>query len=159
MPFGEIPIELARESKSGALSDCSSDHCSVSDALSPDLLKSFACTFNIASNRIVNHKRWCRYHWADQISLLCKILYSHCYDFCISVDRSRIAFEMCPKSENMHIHCVLNVMYLDDVNDLVSTINDKYSPKDYITFLAEEVYDTAGWLRYMRKNSSGVNIH
>lgn len=123
-------------------------------------LPEYAVTFNICNNKYINGKKWDSYTSDKQVNCLTRKLSSYAKDYGADIDYNRWVFEKCPKTQQMHVHCVIKCENEEDMCDMVSHINQVHKPLgksadiSYVTFMARRIFDEDGWVNYLNKDQN-----
>jgi len=116
----------------------------------------YAVTVNVKPDKCMNRKKWRNYTHDQQIGILTRIEKAFRRDN-PSVMMKRLEFEECPTLKQIHFHALylmpkifvstMEQYYMRTING-----NDDNTLKPWIHLKVKEIYDEAGWCKYISKD-------
>lgn len=121
-----------------------------------------ALTFNICKHAHVNKRKWSTYTWAEQQTILHDLLAEYTHTIGAEVDYKKYQFEVCPKSNQTHLHTVITesrdssqrMLYGDAIDGLQKYFDDCFKFPKYRTICVRRIHNNDGWLSYIEKTIS-----
>lgn len=116
--------------------------------------KLYAVTVNIRPGKLINKRPWRMYKHDRQIEILTRM------EACMrrrtpSIELVKITFEICPVLNQIHFHALYSLP--EHYNAEILTYwnrlcEDPTALKEWRHIVIEEVYNTAGWIKYISKD-------